>query len=54
VIAGGPSSPVPHEHVAELVRILPGGRLVTVDAGHLVHDSRPDELTHHLLTFLDP
>ncbi|MCU1669961.1 MAG: putative hydrolase [Blastococcus sp.] len=30
VIAGGPSSPVPQEHVAELVSILPDGRLVTV------------------------
>jgi len=40
-------------HVAELVRALPDGRLVTIDAGHLVHDSRPDEFTHHLLTFLD-
>ena len=53
VIAGGPSSPVPQEHVAELVRILPDGRLVTVDAGHLVHARRPDEFTHHLLAFLD-
>jgi pimeloyl-ACP methyl ester carboxylesterase len=53
VIAGGPSSPVPQEHVAELVRILPDGRLGTVDAGHLVHARRPDEFTQHLLTFLD-
>jgi esterase len=53
VIAGGPSSPVPQEHVAELVSILPDGRLVTVDAGHLVHDRRPDEFTRHLVTFLD-
>jgi pimeloyl-ACP methyl ester carboxylesterase len=53
VIAGGPSSPVPQEHVAELVRTLPDGRLVTVDAGHLVHAARPDEFIHHLRTFLD-
>jgi pimeloyl-ACP methyl ester carboxylesterase len=53
VIAGGPSSPVPQEHVAELVSILPDGRLVSVDAGHLVHDGQPDEFTRHLLTFLD-
>ena len=53
VIAGGPSSPIPQEHVAELVRVLPDGRLVTVDAGHLVHATRPNEFTHHLLTFLD-
>ena len=53
VIAGGASSPVPQEHVAELVRIVPDGRLVTVSAGHLVHDRRPEEFTRHLLTFLD-
>jgi pimeloyl-ACP methyl ester carboxylesterase len=53
VIAGGPSSPVPQEHVAELVRTLRDGRIVTVDAGHLVHETRPDEFTDHLLTFLD-
>jgi pimeloyl-ACP methyl ester carboxylesterase len=44
---------VPQEHLAELVGILTDGRLVTVDAGHLVHASRPDAFTHHLLTFLD-
>jgi len=53
VIAGGPSSPVPQEHVAELVRTIPDGRLVTVDAGHLVHAKRPEEFTHHLQAFLD-
>lgn len=52
VIAGGPSSPVPHDHVAELVALVPDGRLVTLDTGHLVHDTRPDEFTHHLLAFL--
>jgi len=53
VIAGGPSSPVPQEHVAELVGLVPDGRLVTLDTGHLVHDARPDEFTGHLRTFLD-
>ncbi len=53
VIAGGPSSPVPQVHVAELARALPDGRLITVDAGHLVHATRPDEFAQHLLTFLD-
>jgi pimeloyl-ACP methyl ester carboxylesterase len=53
VIAGGRSSPVPQEHVAELARIVTDGRLVTVDAGHLVHATRPVDFTDHLLTFLD-
>ena len=53
VIAGGPSSPVPQEHVGELVRTVPDGRLVTVDAGHLVHATKPEEFVVHLLAFLD-
>ena len=53
VIAGGPSSPVPQEHIAELVAALPDGRMVTVDAGHLVHETCPDEFGRHLLAFLD-
>lgn len=53
VIAGGPGSPVPQEHITELVRTLPDGRLVTLDAGHLVHATKPEEFTHHLLAFLD-
>jgi len=35
VIAGGPSSPVPDEQIADLVRLLPDGKTVTIDAGHL-------------------
>ena len=53
VIAGGPSSPVPQDHVAELVRTVPDGRMVTLDVGHLVHATSPDEFAQHLLTFLD-
>lgn len=52
VVAGGPTSPVPQEQIAKLVRRLSDGRLVTVDAGHLVPATRPDEFTDHLLTFL--
>jgi pimeloyl-ACP methyl ester carboxylesterase len=53
VIAGGPSSHVPQDGIAELVRAVPDGRKVDVDAGHLVHETQPDEFTHHLVTFLD-
>jgi pimeloyl-ACP methyl ester carboxylesterase len=53
VIAGGPSSHVPQDGIAELVRAVPDGRQVDVDAGHLVHETRPDEFTLHLVTFLD-
>ena len=38
-----PTSHVPQDSIAELVRTVRDGRLVTVDAGHLVHDARPDD-----------
>jgi pimeloyl-ACP methyl ester carboxylesterase len=53
VIGGGPSSPVPQQHIAELVSIVPDGRVVTLDAGHLVHATKPEQFTHELLAFLD-
>jgi pimeloyl-ACP methyl ester carboxylesterase len=53
VIAGGPSSPVPQVHVGELARTLPDATMVTVDTGHLVHATKPDEFAHLLLRFLD-
>ena len=53
VIGGGSRSPVPQEDLAELVQLLADGRLVTIDAGHLVHAMKPDDFIHHVLVFLD-
>lgn len=53
VVAGGPRSPVPQERIADLVRLLPDGQIITIDAGHLVHATEPDEFIHQLATFLD-
>ncbi|MGH3631632.1 MAG: alpha/beta fold hydrolase, partial [Sciscionella sp.] len=53
VVAGGPRSPIPREKIADLVRLLPDGRMVTVDAGHLVHAAEPDVFIRHLMHFLD-
>lgn len=52
VIAGGPSSFVPQQHIAELVERIGTGRLVTIDSGHLVHQSQPDEFIEQLRAFL--
>lgn len=52
-VAGGPSSPVPQGHVSELVDLVRDGRMVTIDSGHLVHATHPDEFTSHLVAFLD-
>ena len=53
LIAGGRSSHVPQEHVAELAGRLADARLTTIEAGHLVHAARPDEYLAELLAFLD-
>ncbi len=52
VIAGGATSPVQHEQIADLVHHLPDGQMVTIEAGHLVHANRPSEFTSRLLRFL--
>ncbi|MGW2559467.1 alpha/beta fold hydrolase [Streptomyces sp. NPDC001514] len=43
VIAGGASSHVNQEHLARLAEQIPDARLVTIDAGHLIHETRPAE-----------
>ena len=53
VIAGGPRSPVPQEHVADLVAALPDAEMITIDAGHLVHATDPDVFVDALRAFLD-
>ncbi|MFJ3767224.1 alpha/beta fold hydrolase [Streptomyces sp. NPDC090082] len=41
VLAGGPSSHVPQDRLARLAGDIPGARLVGIDAGHLIHETRP-------------
>jgi pimeloyl-ACP methyl ester carboxylesterase len=52
LIGGGAASPVPQKHVAELADRLADARLTTIEAGHLVHDTIPDEYLRTLITFL--
>ncbi|MYT71933.1 MULTISPECIES: alpha/beta hydrolase [unclassified Streptomyces] len=52
VIAGGPLSHVPQDGVAELARRIPGGRLVTLPVGHLVHRDAPEEFAAEVRAFL--
>ncbi|MFH8932211.1 alpha/beta fold hydrolase [Streptomyces pristinaespiralis] len=51
VIGGGPTSHVPQDRLAELAGRIPGGRFVTIDAGHLVHESRPEDFLKSLKEF---
>ncbi|MCA4133179.1 alpha/beta fold hydrolase [Arthrobacter sp. M4] len=53
VIGGGPASPIPQQHLDELVSIMQRGSLVTIDAGHLIHSGSPNEFTAAVQAFLD-
>ncbi|GII61456.1 3-oxoadipate enol-lactonase [Sphaerisporangium krabiense] len=52
VLAGGPSSHLPQEQVAELAARVPGAELVTIDAGHEIHGTRPAEFLTAVTAFL--
>ena len=52
VIGGGAGSHVPQDWVADLARRIPGARLETIEAGHLIHDTEPDAFTRTALAFL--
>lgn len=52
VVWGGPSSPMPAEHVAEMAQTVADGRLLRIDAGHLVHARQPVVFTAAVRGFL--
>jgi 3-oxoadipate enol-lactonase len=53
VIWGGPQSPMSAERVGELAQRIDGAQLITIDAGHLVHATRPAEFVAAVAEFLD-
>ncbi|MGW6706437.1 alpha/beta fold hydrolase [Streptomyces sp. NPDC054956] len=53
VVAGGPTSHVPQEGIAELVRRIPDARMTTIPVGHLIHTAAPAEFTRAVTAFLD-
>jgi 3-oxoadipate enol-lactonase len=52
VVGGGPLSHVPQDGITEMARRIPRSSVVTIPAGHLVHDVEPDAFTEAVLTFL--
>jgi pimeloyl-ACP methyl ester carboxylesterase len=52
LVGGGPSSFIPQDQIAVLARLIPDARTVTVDAGHLVHATRPAEFLAAVQPFL--
>jgi pimeloyl-ACP methyl ester carboxylesterase len=53
LVAGGPTSPVPQDGVADLEATIPDARRVTVEAGHLVHEREPERFVATVRAFLD-
>jgi len=51
VISGGPASHLPHRTMSEFAARLPGGRLVTIPAGHRVHAAEPDRFLETVMVF---
>jgi pimeloyl-ACP methyl ester carboxylesterase len=52
MVAGGPTSHVPQERLAEVAERIPDCRLVTIPAGHHVHRNAPDEFLTVVREFL--
>jgi 3-oxoadipate enol-lactonase len=52
IVSGGAGSHLPREEMARVAQTIPGGRLVTIEAGHLVHEERPGEFAAALDAFL--
>ena len=52
VVAGGPGSANDQDELGDLAATVPDGRLVTVDVGHHVHTTAPDEFLRAVRPFL--
>jgi len=52
IVAGGPESHVPQDQLAELADRIPGCRLVTISAGHYVHEEDPRGFVDAVCDFL--
>ena len=52
VVAGGPDSHVDQARLAEMTARMPGGQLVTIPAGHLVHATQPARFIAAVTAFL--
>ncbi|MDR0345243.1 MAG: alpha/beta hydrolase [Nocardiopsaceae bacterium] len=53
LIGGGPESHIPQDRLAEVAARIPRCDLVTIPAGHLVHEARPSEFADVVLGWLD-
>jgi 3-oxoadipate enol-lactonase len=54
LIAGGPASHLPQDQLARVAERIPDARMITIDAGHMVHDERPAAFLAAVRDFLGP
>ena len=52
LVGGGPTSHIPQELLVDVARAVPDCTLVTVPAGHDVHESKPDRFADIVLNWL--
>jgi pimeloyl-ACP methyl ester carboxylesterase len=52
IVGGGPASHVSQDRLAEMAGLIPGARLITLPAGHLIHASQPDAYIAAVADFL--
>ncbi|MEU6144476.1 alpha/beta hydrolase [Streptomyces sp. NPDC047081] len=52
LIGGGHDSLIPQDQIATLSELVQDARLVTIEAGHLVHENRPEEFLEVVADFL--
>jgi pimeloyl-ACP methyl ester carboxylesterase len=53
LVVGGAQSYMPQDRLAELARLIPRGRFVSLDTTHTVHGDRPGEFLAVVGPFLD-
>lgn len=53
LVGGGTTSHIPQDKLIEVAGLVPHCTLITIPAGHNVHESRPDEFADAVLAWLD-
>jgi pimeloyl-ACP methyl ester carboxylesterase len=52
IVAGGSGSQLPQNEMTRMARTIPDCRLITIEAGHLVHEKEPEEFAARVEAFL--
>jgi pimeloyl-ACP methyl ester carboxylesterase len=52
IVAGGSGSHLPQNEMTRMARTIPDCRLITIEAGHLVHEKEPEEFAARVEAFL--